>query len=85
MRVDAAAWDADAVVTSGYKWLGGHGGVALAVMSPLLLEEIPLYWVGWARRTPLDLMQPPCRSLMMSGANAIDNVLCFYGGARGSN
>ena len=30
LRVDAAAWDADAVVTSGYKWLGGHGGVALA-------------------------------------------------------
>ena len=41
MRVDAAAWGADAVVTSGYKWLGGHGGVALAIMSPLLLEQIP--------------------------------------------
>src|SRR5580765_6098634 len=41
MRVDAAAWDADAVVASGYKWLGGHGGVALAIMSPLLLEQIP--------------------------------------------
>ena len=24
MRVDAMAWNADAVVTSGYKWLGGH-------------------------------------------------------------
>src|SRR4029077_3956987 len=35
MRVDAAAWNADAVVASGYKWLGGHGGVALAIMSPL--------------------------------------------------
>ena len=60
-RVDAAAWGADAVVTSGYKWLGGHGGVALAIMSPLLLEQIPPYRVGWARRTLLDLMQPPCR------------------------
>jgi selenocysteine lyase/cysteine desulfurase len=48
MRVDAAAWDADAVVASGYKWLGGHGGVALAVISPLLLEQIPPLpgWIG---------------------------------------
>jgi cysteine desulfurase/selenocysteine lyase len=46
--VDAAAWDADAVVASGYKWLGGHGGVALAVMSPRLLEQMPpsLGWMG---------------------------------------
>jgi cysteine desulfurase / selenocysteine lyase len=41
MRVDAAAWDADCVVTSGYKWLGGHGGIALAIMSPRLLQQIP--------------------------------------------
>ncbi len=48
MRMDAAAWDADAVVASGYKWLGGHGGVALAIMSPLLLEQIPPLpgWMG---------------------------------------
>ena len=48
IRVDAAAWDADAVVASGYKWLGGHGGVALAIMSPLLLDQIPplLGWMG---------------------------------------
>jgi cysteine desulfurase / selenocysteine lyase len=48
MRVDAAGWDADAVVASGYKWLGGHGGVALAIMSPLLLAQIPPLpgWMG---------------------------------------
>ena len=48
MRVDAAAWDADAIVASGYKWLGGHGGVALAIMSPRLLEQIPPLpgWMG---------------------------------------
>jgi cysteine desulfurase/selenocysteine lyase len=48
MRVDAGMWDADAVITSGYKWLGGHGGVALAIMSPRLLEQIPPLpgWMG---------------------------------------
>ena len=48
MPVDANAWDADAIVASGYKWLGGHGGVALAVMSPFLLEQIPPLpgWMG---------------------------------------
>jgi cysteine desulfurase/selenocysteine lyase len=48
VRVDAVAWDADAVVASGYKWLGGHGGVALAIMSPVLLEQIPPLpgWMG---------------------------------------
>jgi cysteine desulfurase/selenocysteine lyase len=48
MRVDAAAWNADAVVASGYKWLGGNGGVALAIMSPRLLEQIPPLpgWMG---------------------------------------
>ena len=48
MKVNAAAWDADAVVASGYKWLGGHGGVALAIMSTLLLEQIPPLpgWMG---------------------------------------
>lgn len=47
-RVDATAWDADVVVTSGYKWLGGHGGIALAVVSPSLLEQIPPLpgWMG---------------------------------------
>src|SRR5262252_5399198 len=50
MRVDAAAWNADAVVASGYKWLGGHGGVALAIMSPRLLEQFPPLpgWMGAA-------------------------------------
>ena len=46
--VDASAWDADVVVCSGYKWLGGHGGVALAAVSPRLLEEAPPLpgWMG---------------------------------------
>ena len=45
-RVHVNDWDADAVVCSGYKWLGGHGGVALAAMSPRLLEQVPPM-TGW--------------------------------------
>ena len=45
-RVDVGDWNADAVVCSGYKWLGGHGGVALAAMSPRLLENAPPM-TGW--------------------------------------
>jgi selenocysteine lyase/cysteine desulfurase len=48
LAVDAAGWDADVIVSSGYKWLGGHGGVALAVMAPSLLERVPPLpgWMG---------------------------------------
>ena len=41
LKVDSQRWEADAVVTSGYKWLGGHGGVALSAVSPSLLEHDP--------------------------------------------
>ena len=46
MRVDTSTLKADAVVTSGYKWLGGHGGVALAAVSESLLEQLPIL-PGW--------------------------------------
>src|SRR5262250_2354212 len=48
MRVDASTVEADAVVTSGYKWLGGHGGVALAAVSESLLKQPPILpgWMG---------------------------------------
>ncbi|MDG2475003.1 MAG: aminotransferase class V-fold PLP-dependent enzyme [Paracoccaceae bacterium] len=39
-------WCADVVVCSGYKWLGGHGGIAFAVLSDELLKKTPP-WVGW--------------------------------------
>jgi len=45
-RVDVGAWNADAVVCSGYKWLGGHGGVALAAIAPRLLKHVPPM-TGW--------------------------------------
>jgi Asp-tRNA(Asn)/Glu-tRNA(Gln) amidotransferase A subunit family amidase len=34
-------WRADAVVTSGYKWLSAHGGVALLALTPDLAERRP--------------------------------------------
>jgi len=46
--IDAKSWEADVVVCSGYKWLGGHGGVGLAVMSPKFLNQPPPApgWMG---------------------------------------
>jgi len=44
--LDVGNWNADAVVCSGYKWLGGHGGAALAVMSPRLFGNLPPM-TGW--------------------------------------
>jgi cysteine desulfurase/selenocysteine lyase len=48
LAVDATAWEAEAVVCSGYKWLGGHGGVGLAAVSTRLLEAVPPLpgWMG---------------------------------------
>ena len=48
MRVDTSTLEADAVVASGYKWLGGHGGVGLAAVSEFLLKQLPILpgWMG---------------------------------------
>jgi cysteine desulfurase / selenocysteine lyase len=48
-------WDADVVVCSGYKWLGGHGGIAFASFSDALLEKQPPF-IGWfGGRDPFDM------------------------------
>ncbi|HEU5225035.1 MAG TPA: aminotransferase class V-fold PLP-dependent enzyme [Actinomycetota bacterium] len=44
--VDTVGWGADALVTSGYKWLSSHGGVALLALAPDLLLRLPGF-VGW--------------------------------------
>lgn len=48
VSVDVSAWGAEVVVCSGYKWLGGHGGVAIAAVSPRLLVDNPPLpgWMG---------------------------------------
>ena len=44
--VDMGGWGADALVTSGYKWLSAHGGVALLALAPDLVPRRPAL-VGW--------------------------------------
>lgn len=46
--IDAIGWDADIVVCSGYKWLGGHGGVGLVALSSDLSQKTPPApgWMG---------------------------------------
>jgi selenocysteine lyase/cysteine desulfurase len=46
--IDTKDWQADVVVCSGYKWLGGQGGVGLAVIAPELLNRTPPSpgWMG---------------------------------------
>ncbi|MBL4768065.1 MAG: aminotransferase class V-fold PLP-dependent enzyme [Rhodobacteraceae bacterium] len=53
--IDAKGWDADIVVCSGYKWLGGQGGVGLAVVSSELIQKTPPA-PGWMGATdPFDM------------------------------
>jgi len=56
MRVDSSTLEADAVVASGYKWLSGHGGVALAAVSESLLKQLPILpgWMGAANPFDFD-------------------------------
>ncbi len=48
METKTEAWGADIVVSSGYKWLGGHGGAAIGVLAPAILDMTPPLpgWMG---------------------------------------
>ena len=55
--VDTIGWGADALVTSGYKWLSSHGGVALLLALALdLVTRLPglIGWMGAQRPFDLD-------------------------------
>ena len=54
LKMDSRLWQADAVVTSGYKWLGGHGGVALSAVSSSLLEQDPPLPGWFGTSSPFD-------------------------------
>lgn len=53
--IEADRWQADVLVSSGYKWLGGHGGVALAAVADDLMVAVPALpgWMGAS--DPFDL------------------------------
>ena len=48
MTCDGSTWRPDLVVSSGYKWLGGHGGVAIGALAPDVIDQIPPLpgWMG---------------------------------------
>jgi cysteine desulfurase / selenocysteine lyase len=54
--VDTIGWGADALVTSGYKWLSSHGGAALLALAPDLVTRLPGFvgWMGALRPFDLD-------------------------------
>ena len=48
MRCDGSTWRADLLVSSGYKWLGGPGGVAIGALAPDVVDQTPPLpgWMG---------------------------------------
>jgi selenocysteine lyase/cysteine desulfurase len=48
MKCDGGSWRADLMVSSGYKWLGAPGGVAIGALSPDVIDQIPPLpgWMG---------------------------------------
>jgi selenocysteine lyase/cysteine desulfurase len=48
MRCDGSTWRADLLVSSGYKWLGGPGGVAMGALAPDVVDQTPPLpgWMG---------------------------------------
>jgi selenocysteine lyase/cysteine desulfurase len=80
-KVDMAAWDADAVVTSGYKWLSGHGGVALLALAPDLAGSRPSFggWMGTEQPFSFDAVRiRPAR-----GARRFERSTIAYASALG--
>ncbi len=57
----ADKWNADFLVSSGYKWLGGHGGVGLAYIGRHLMKKDPLN-AGWMGTTnPFKMVSDQCK------------------------
>ncbi|MEM9605388.1 MAG: aminotransferase class V-fold PLP-dependent enzyme [Pseudomonadota bacterium] len=81
LPIDTAVWDADAVVSSGYKWLGGQGGVGLAVLSPTLTTKTPPMpgWMG--APDPFDTQ--PTQLPLADGAQRFTQSTMSYGAVTG--
>ena len=55
MPIKSDDYSADVIVCSGYKWLGCHGGVGIAVISNEVLKEDPVM-AGWmGASNPFDM------------------------------
>ncbi len=53
--INISEWSADLLVCSGYKWLGGHGGIAFGWLSSELLKKDPPT-IGWfSNENPFDM------------------------------
>jgi cysteine desulfurase / selenocysteine lyase len=79
--VAMADWGADFVVTSGYKWLCGHGGVALFAVGDDLLDSIPPHpgWMG----TPNPFAFDATRREQAPGARRFEQSTIAYASALG--
>ena len=80
-EVAMADWGADFVVTSGYKWLCGHGGVALFAVADDLLDSIPPHpgWMG----TPNPFAFDATRREQAPGARRFEQSTIAYASALG--
>jgi len=80
-EVAMADWGADFVVTSGYKWLCGHGGVALFAVGDDLLDSIPPHpgWMG----TPNPFAFDATRREQAPGARRFEQSTIAYASALG--
>lgn len=75
--IAASQWQADVVISSGYKWLGSHGGVALAMLAPDLLTLTPAS-PGWMGATDPFHFEPT-RLDLAPGARRFTQSTMSYG------
>ena len=81
MPLSLRSWSADALVCSGYKWLSGHGGVALLVVADELLECVPPI-VGW-KATQHPFQFEPTTLPLASDARRFELSTIAYSSAAG--
>ena len=79
--VDTIGWGADALVTSGYKWLSAHGGVALLALAPGLVRRLPGL-VGW-KGTPQPFAFDPLTLRLADDARRFELSTMSYASAIG--
>ena len=73
----ADKWDADFLVSSGYKWLGGHGGVGLAYVSKYSLKSDP-FNAGWmGAPNPFNMIYDKCDYSEIQKLHSINYVICI--------